>query len=245
MKEISIKKYNTIERISDSKTCTRIWELDFLRGVALIAMVYFHTIYDLSEFFYYPVSYSEGYNFYIGKISAILFMLISGTSSSLSANNTKRGIKVLSIAMLITIITHLYDWDYGIKFGILHFLGVGMLLSPVFIKLNKYALIALGIGILGIGDFITEINTSVNYLFPFGITDSSFASSDYYPLVPWLGVFLIGLSLGKLLYSDMRSLLPFGMNDNLIMLAGRHTLSTYLFHQPAIMIVLMLFQRLN
>jgi len=245
MKEINIKKHITIDRISDSKNCTRIWELDFLRGVALILMVYFHTIYDLKEFYYYTVSYTDGLNFYIGKISAILFMLISGTSSSLSANNTKRGIKVLCIAMLITIITHLYDLDYGIKFGILHFLGVSMLLSPVFIKLNKYVLIALGIGILGIGNFITEINTSVNYLFPFGITDSSFASSDYYPLVPWLGVFLIGLSLGKLLYSDRRSLLPFGMNDNFIMIAGQHTLSIYLFHQPAIMIVLILLQLLN
>ncbi len=234
-----------INRVCDSKNCARIWELDFLRGIALIFMVYFHVIYDLKEFYYYPVSYSDGLNYYIGKISAILFILISGISSSLSKNNTKRGLKVLGAAMLITIITHLYDLDYGVKFGILHFLGVSMLLAPVFIKLNKYVLIVLGVGIIVFGNFVSNINTSVNYLFLFGITNSSFTSSDYYPLVPWFGVFLIGLSLGKMLYSDRRSLLSFNMNDNMIIMAGRNTLPIYLFHQPIIMIVLMLFQYLN
>lgn len=228
-----------------NKTGMRIWELDFLRGIALILMVYFHTIYDLKEFYYYPVSYSDGLNFYLGKVSAILFMLISGISSSFSKNNTKRGLKVLGVAMLITIITHLYDLDYGIKFGILHFLGVSMLLTPVFIKLNKYILFVLGTGILIFGGFVSNINASVNYLFPFGITGSSFTSSDYYPLVPWFGVFLIGLSLGKLLYSDKRSIFSFDLNDNMIIMAGRNTLPIYLFHQPAIIIVLVLLQYLN
>lgn len=235
----------TINRVSGSKNCARIWELDLFRGIALILMVYFHVIYDLKEFYYYPVSYSDGINFYIGKISAILFILISGISSSLSKNNTKRSLKVLGAAMLITIITHLYDLDYGVKFGILHFLGVSMLLAPAFIKLNKYVLIALGAIIIVCGDFVSNINTSVNYLFLVGITNSSFTSSDYYPLVPWFGVFLIGLSLGKTLYSGRRSLLAFDMNDNMIILAGRNTLPIYLLHQPMIMIVLMFFQYLS
>lgn len=236
------KKIKTKEKGGPDK---RIWELDFFRGIALILMVYFHTIYDLKEFYNYPASYSTGLNFYIGKISAILFMLISGISSSFSQNNIKRGLKVLGIALLITLITHLYNLDYGIKFGILHFLGVSMLLSPVFIQCNKYVLIMLGAGILALGDFVSDINISVNYLFPLGITGSSFASSDYYPLVPWFGVFLIGLSLGKLLYSDKRSIFSFDLNDNMIIMAGRNTLPIYLFHQPAIIIVLVLLQYLN
>lgn len=223
----------------------RIWELDFLRGIALILMVYFHTIYDLKEFYNYPASYSTGLIFYIGKISAILFMLISGISSSFSQNNLKRGLKVLGIALLITLITHLYNLDYGIKFGILHFLGVSMLLSPVFIQYNKYVLMPLGVGILALGGFISSINTSVNYLFPLGITDSSFASSDYYPLVPWLGIFLIGLSLGKFVYSSKRSLFTFQPKNNRINMLGQNTLPIYLLHQPVIIIVLFLLQSLN
>lgn len=226
------------------KSGTRIWELDFLRGIALMMMVYFHFIYDLRELYDYPVNYTNGLNFYIGRVSAILFMLLSGISSSFSKSNAKRGLKVLGAAMLITISTHLYDLEYGIKFGILHFLGVSMLLAPIFIKLNKYVLIWLGAGILLLGGFVSKINTSVNYLFPLGITDSSFASSDYYPLVPWFGVFLIGLALGKFLYKDKRSVFSFDLNDNGINMAGRYTLLIYLFHQPLIIIILTLLQYL-
>lgn len=234
-----------IKRKKKGEPDKRIWELDFLRGIALILMVYFHTIYDLKEFNNYPASYSTGLNFYIGKISAILFMLISGISSSLSRNNTKRGFMVLGIALLITIITHLYNLDYGIKFGILHFLGVSMLLAPLFIQCNKYVLIVLGIGILALGDFVSDINTSANYLFPFGITGSSFASSDYYPLVPWFGIFLIGLALGKFVYGNKRSLFSFQLKNSGINMLGQNTLPIYLLHQPVIIIILLLLQSLN
>jgi len=88
---------------------SRIWELDFLRGIALILMIYFHVIFDMKEFFDYPVSYSIGINYYIGKASAILFMLVSGISCSLSRSNIRRGLKVLGIALAITLVTHLYN----------------------------------------------------------------------------------------------------------------------------------------
>lgn len=223
---------------------TRIWELDLLRGITLILMIYFHTIYDLKEFYNFPVSYENGANYYIGKISAILFMLISGISSSLSKSNIKRAFKVLEIALIITIITHLYDPDYGIKFGILHFLGVSILLSPIFSKLNKYILLLLGTLTIIIGNAISNIETSVNYLFPIGIINSSFISSDYYPLLPWFGIFLYGIALGKFLYTQKRSIFTFNFKDNVISKIGLKTLPIYLLHQPAITLTLILLKYL-
>lgn len=223
---------------------TRIWELDLLRGIALILMIYFHIIYDLKEFYDFPISYENGVNFYIGKISVILFMLISGISSSLSKSNIKRAFKVLGIALIITIATHLYDPDYGIKFGILHFLGVSMLLSPVFSKLNKYILLLLGTLTIIVGNAISNIETSVNYLFPLGIINSSFVSSDYYPLVPWFGIFLYGIALGKFLYTQKRSLFTFSLKDNVISNIGQKTLPLYLMHQPTIIITIIILRYL-
>lgn len=217
----------------------RIWELDFLRGIALIFMVYFHVIYDLREFFNYPVSYASGINFYIGKASALLFMLISGISCSLSKNNINRGLKVLGAALIITIATHLYNPDYGVKFGILHFLGISMLFYPLFSKINKYILIILGTAIILLGSFLSKVTVTVDYLFPIGLTSSSFISSDYYPLIPWFGVFLYGTALGNLLYTKRQSLFTISLENNMISKAGRKTFLLYLVHQP--LIILMLF----
>lgn len=218
----------------------RIWWLDFLRGIALIMMVYFHLVYDLKEFYNLPISYESGINFYIGKVSAILFMLISGISSSLSKSNIKRGIRVLGFALILSLITHLYNPLYGIKFGILHFLGVSMLLSPLFNKINKYILVLLGTSILFLGNFVTKISTSLTFLFPLGITSGPFMSSDYYPLVPWFGLFLYGLALGKFLFAEKRSHFPTNIKDNVISKVGQKTLPIYLLHQPVILIVLFL-----
>lgn len=218
----------------------RIWELDFLRGIALILMVYFHVIYDLKEFYNYPVSYASGINFYIGKASALLFMLISGVSCTLSSSNIKRGLKVLGAALIITTATHLYNPDYGVKFGILHFLGVSMLLYPLFSKINKYYLIVLGTAVILLETLLAKVPANVDYLFPLGLTTRSFISSDYYPLIPWFGVFLYGIALGKLLYANNQSLFTVSLEDNIISKAGRKTLILYLVHQPFIITVLVL-----
>jgi uncharacterized membrane protein len=226
--------------MQNSQNRERIWELDFFRGIALIMMIHFHIVFDMKEFFNYPVNYSSGINYYIGKTSAILFMLISGISCSLSRNNARRGLKVLGAAMIITLVTHLFNPGFGIKFGILHFFGVSMLLYPLLQRLNKYMLFVLGSIIIVLGGVVSEINVAFDYLFPFGIFSDSFISSDYYPLVPWFGVFVYGAFLGKLLYSEKRSLFSFSIGKNVVSMAGKRTLLVYIIHQPAIMLSLTL-----
>lgn len=218
----------------------RIWELDFFRGIALIFMIYFHVIFDMKEFFNYPVSYASGVNYYIGKASAILFMLVSGISCSLSRNNIKRGLKVLGIALVITAVTHLYNPGYGIKFGILHFFGISMLLYSLFQRINRYVLIVLGTAVIVLGNYVPRISVSYNYLFPLGIISSSFISSDYYPLIPWFGVFLYGIVLGKILYFRKQSQFNFNLGDNIISRVGQKTLLVYVVHQPITVLMLTL-----
>jgi uncharacterized membrane protein len=75
---------------------------------------------------------------------------------------------------------------------------------------------------------------------PFGITSPSFSAFDYFPLIPWLGIFLAGAALGKTVYASKRSLLPWQMPPNFVNFAGRHALVIYIVHQPVIMGVLYL-----
>lgn len=223
----------------------RIWELDFFRGIALILMIYFHIVFDMKDIFGYNVTYGSGINFYIGKISAILFMLLAGISSYLSRSNIRRGLKVLGTAMVITVATHLYSPDLGIKFGILHFLGVCMLLAPILQKLNRYALFSVGILSIIIGNYVSGISVTHDYLFVFGIYSEKFVSSDYYPLFPWIGVFIFGIAIGQIFYTKRKSIFNFSIGNNPISSVGRHTLMCYLVHQPLILLVLTLVKQLT
>ncbi|MDX9873095.1 MAG: heparan-alpha-glucosaminide N-acetyltransferase [Clostridia bacterium] len=221
----------------------RIWELDLIRGIALVLMIYFHVVYDLKELYQYNASYQSGINYYLGKLSGSLFIFVAGISSFLTRSNTKRALKLLAIALLITLATHLYNPAMGIKFGILHFLAVCMLTAPYAGKLRPHRLLLLGTLVIVSATYLTEIQVTHNFFFMFGLTTTSFISSDFYPLIPWYGVFLYGLAAGKHFYREKKSLFTLSPPDNLFLMAGRRTLWVYLLHQPIILLVLSLIFR--
>src|SRR5665647_1682285 len=105
----------------------RIWEIDLIRGIAIILMIIFHLIVDLKDFYGYNLDYFRGFWYIEGKFSAILFMLICGVSSTLGRNNIRHGLKVFIWAMILTAVTYIYNGSCYILFGILHFLGISLL----------------------------------------------------------------------------------------------------------------------
>lgn len=216
----------------------RVWELDLLRGIALFLMIYFHTVYDMKVIYHYNVVYEYGINYYIGKAAGVLFILSAGISCFLSRNNVRRAVKILAIALLITLVTHLYNPDLGVKFGILHFLGISILLSPVLKRISPFLLLPAGVVIILLDSWIKKIAVTHDYLFPLGFYSPDFISADYYPLVPWLGVFLFGLAAGRILYPSKKSIFGFTLRRNILTTAGRNTLWVYLLHQPVIIAIL-------
>ncbi|NLF79968.1 MAG: DUF1624 domain-containing protein [Clostridia bacterium] len=64
----------------------------------------------------------------------------------------------------------------------------------------------------------------------------AFYTADYFPLIPYLGWFLLGAALGGLLYRDKRSLFPGrgGRAARPFLWLGRHALLIYILHQPLI-----------
>ncbi|RYD05969.1 hypothetical protein N752_06905 [Desulforamulus aquiferis] len=165
----------------------RIWELDFFRGIAIIIMVLFHLLFDLNEFYNVPINYEQGLIYYSGKLAASIFIFISGISCTLSKNNLKRGLILLMIALVITIITAYAVPGSNIFFGILHFLGVSILLYSIIKNINPSFLFILGgIIILG-GQYKNQLTMPNNLLAPVGLLGEPFYSMDYYPLIPGLG----------------------------------------------------------
>lgn len=234
---------------SDSRV--RIWEIDFLRGLAIILMVGYHLLYDLGDFvgikkflgFSTDLSspaWLVAQNFFSG-----LFVVLSGISSTFSRNNFRRFVKFAVVALLITVVTYLFDPASAIFFGIIHCLAVSVLIyALVFYKTRPTTRAVWGAVVLSGGFFMPALRrilaVKTNWLIPFGLFSPSFASLDYFPLIPWFGIFLIGTALGKWLYAQPKSLLRRQLPDNFINWCGRHSLLIYLIHQPVIIGVLYL-----
>lgn len=221
----------------------RIAEIDCFRGIAILLMVLFHLVFDLTYFYNWSLDYLHGFWYYQGKAAAILFMLISGISSTLSRSPVRRGLNVLGAGMIITAVTYFYNPAMYIRFGILHLLGCSMLLAPRLIRQSALRLTLAGTLLLVMGNQTADLTATTPWLLPLGIRPADFSSLDYYPLLPWLGVILYGMTAGKLFYSNKRPLWPAATaNCSACALSwlGRHSLLIYLVHQPIIISLLYL-----
>ena len=218
----------------------RIWEIDFFRGIALILMMLFHFLYDLHDFYNISIPSWNEFWYYEGKFSAILFMILAGISSGFSKNNLRRGFKVFLIGMILTLGSHVFMPSEYIRFGILHLLGISMILYH-FIKIIPLVWTTiLSIVILILGYVFDSMYINTWLLIPFGLTNENFVSMDYYPLFPWFGVFLIGILVGKLFYKEKKSLFPQPRFTGFFTFLGRHSLFIYLVHQPIFLLIVYL-----
>ena len=235
-------------------TAKRVGMIDEIRGIAILLMVVYHTFFDLVVLFGLdlPIFFSPAMNV-IRDMFAGLFIFISGTACRLSRSNLKRGVLCFSFGMIMTYATALVMPEEQILFGILHLLGVCMVLCsfilPLLDKVNLW------IGILvcallfwltvditrgyiglpgGLGWSFTVGGLGNGLLFPFGLPGAGFASSDYFPLLPWMFVFFAGTFFGRLVVDRRLPGTCYRTHCRPLAFVGRNTLWIYLFHQPVI-----------
>lgn len=223
----------------------RIWELDVLRGVCILGMVVVHLIYDLQTFFSLPFLADSRLFDLIKQWGGVLFLLISGICVTLGSHPVRRGLIVFACGLICSAVTagmyflNMADKSIIIYFGVLHCLGVCMLLWPLFKRLPVWALGLLGLGLTVLGLWISgNVVVDFPWLIPLGLVPGDFASSDYFPLLPNLGFFLAGAFLGKTLYRKKETLLPRVNPANPVLVfftrLGKWSLPVYLLHQPVI-----------
>lgn len=228
---------------SDAPGRGRIWELDALRGVCIVCMVVIHFIFDLTYFGGKSLALPPFYHF-VKQYGGIIFLLISGVCVTLGRRSARRGAIVLAAGLLISAVT-IGMWRLGmadrsilILFGVLHLLGVSMLLYPLFRRLPVALTAVLAVAIIALGLYFDTVTVSSPLLMPLGLRSPGFAASDYFPLFPHFGFFLLGSVLGRTVYREKKSLLP-RVNARcapirFFCFCGRQSLFIYLLHQPVL-----------
>lgn len=242
----------------------RYEEIDAARGIGILMMILFHSLFDLSFFGVYPVNVATGFWRYFAFATASLFLFVVGISLTIShareeerlagdqsrpfriaVKYLKRGVGIFACGLLVTLATWLYLGEGFVIFGILHLIGVSIMLAPLFFQFRRYNILT-GAICIGIGIFLIAANiTGPFWLLWLGIPPASFASVDYTPLFPWFGIVLLGMGFGEQWYPEgKRSFADPDLSASLIRplaLLGRHSLLIYLVHQPVILVLLQIF----
>lgn len=255
----------------------RFWEIDFLRGIAIILMVLYHLLFDLSYFGKVNININSGIYLIIGRSAAILFLILVGISLTLSYSRNKlktegnkenngenkiykkfilRGIKIFSLGLIITFFTWLIFPNNLIIFGILHLIGISIILSLVFLRLNEINKefnllnLFLGIFLMILGLYLMNFNFNFNWLLWLGVIPYNLSTFDYFPILPWFGFVLMGLFLGNRFYKNYERQFKFINNPNNMLITifqylGKHSLPIYFIHQPLIFLFLYIFGIIN
>ena len=216
----------------------RIDAIDALRGLSVLLMVAHHALYDAVTFLGAPDwLFSNPVFDVLQYVFAGLFIFLSGLSSQFSRSNIKRGIKVLLLALGITLVTWLIDMP--ILFGVLHLLGFSMLFYGLTRKfwdaIPRTLAPALYIALIVASVFaVSRISLESNALFFLGWNAPDFVSYDYFPLLPWLFVFLLGTCAG--FYVRERKLPErfYTFSVPVFPKVGRKSLLIYIVHQPVL-----------
>lgn len=223
-------------KIKNEKLLNRVIELDVLRFIAVVLMVFDHLMFNLwgllpSLFSDYPFSlYQIGVRYWDWEVRIILryfilfiFLGVSGICCSFSKSNLNRGCKLMCVALLLTFATSLIgdfigDSDLMITFGVLHCIALALILIGLLEKItkNKWVYLAIGIIMVGFGLYFEISSKYGNYQYyndtPFykymleQIIGLKSYGSDSFAFLLNGGQIFIGVFLGKLLYANKKSL---------------------------------------
>lgn len=247
----------------------RAYELDLLRGIAMIMMLFMHFSWDVRyEFGINTLSYLESrwFNAWVHPIILVLFIGVAGICCTFSRNNIKRGLKVLGVGLGFTIATYIATNYMGIDclilFNVLHLLGLAGIIYGVVVLIEKkmnanpmavsMILGLVGAYVLATGSQMYYMAGATNSLWflPIGFYIKGLPSmADYLPIFPWMGIFFVGSAVGRICYAGKETLFPNRSNwlkkiEAPIEFFGRHSLLIYITHQPVMYGLLYLFFKL-
>ncbi len=233
------------------KTKERYYTLDLIRGITLISMLLYHFYFDLYSFDLFGDIEHPLAIIWQNSI-CITFVVLSGFCFSLGRKPWRRGLIVLGCGLVITLFTCIFMKEMQIIFGILSFMGIAMLITlPLNLLFKKikfnhwvglFAFLLLFIitksvwkqtiffGLIKMPEFLYQNIITACLGFP----PNSFYSADYFPIFPWIFLYLAGYFLYQIVnkHNQLGHLAKIRFKP--VEFIGRHTLWIYIVHQPII-----------
>jgi uncharacterized membrane protein len=224
----------------------RLAGIDILRGIAVIAMIVYHSGWNLTFFHYFPPGTMTGpAGLWSARIIASTFLALAGFSLALThgggfrPDRFWRRFAIIALAAgAVNAVSIVAMPGMPIYFGILHCIAAGSLLGILVLRLPAAAIAALGFALIVpafAGWTIAGLPTA--FLFT-GLVEDRPNMADFVPLIPFAGVMLLGLAAGKIVAPGIASAPPdppqSRLPARLLARIGRHSLPIYLIHQPVL-----------
>ncbi|WP_343079487.1 heparan-alpha-glucosaminide N-acetyltransferase [Ostreiculturibacter nitratireducens] len=230
----------------------RIPALDLARSAALVGMIVYHAVYDLTLFgFLAPGTAHQTIWLLFARLVAGSFLFVAGMSLHLAHgqgiqwNKFFRRIVILIVAAAaITVATYYLQRPSYVFFGILHSIAAASVIGLAFLRLPPLFTIAVAAFALVAPQFMRSEAFDAPYLLWLGLSSERPSSMDFEPIFPWLGPFLLGLACSKLFLKAgiwdalRRGTRDWGRGLGILVWPGRHSLGIYLIHQPVLFGVL-------
>ena len=243
--------------------------LDTVRGLLLINMIAYHGLYDVVHIMGVPIGWYTvpiGYVWQQGICWG--FILLSGFCFRLSRHPLRHGLTVLGAGVLVTVVTVAAMPSERIIFGVLYLLGLSALIQcAVWALWSRLGLppfpAGLGLALSALMFLLTrEVPAGYigferlricplpgtlyawDFLAVLGFPGPGFWSSDYFPVIPWVFLYLCGYFLWRLIGSRQRVMDKLRPGIRPLAFLGRHSLLVYLLHQPVLMAVFTAFSAL-
>jgi len=223
----------------------RVEVLDALRGIAILGMIFQHTLFDLRAIFGLQISllsnpFLEG----LFAFGGVFFIFLAGISVQFSSRNLLRGLQLIGVGMLLTLVTALFFPRELIVFGILHFLGLAILifglLKSLLARVNQLLVCVVSMILFIVAYYVFTLNIRFEFFgsFLIGFPSREFWSADYFPLFPYIFAFLSGTGFGWYVANHKLPPLFYMIRVPVVGFVGKYSLWFYLFHQPVLLLIL-------
>lgn len=236
---------------------SRLALLDQARGLALVAMIIYHALWDGFQFGLLTWTLERDQMMRLAaQIIAGSFLTISGVSLALSSAVSdvpliqrrsfwKRTAIVAAAAALVTAASFIALPQAPIYFGILHHIALASVV--VALIASQHAFLAAALAALAVIANASIALPALNHpaTIWLGLGTEVPVTADWVPVFPWLAAGLLGFAIGKQMlvpWLQSRAPSPHKNPRDPLTWMGRHSLVIYLIHQPILIGLIYLYQ---